>query len=92
MKLDAIRLGCALATLWGAIVLLVGVANLIFNGYGAAFLKALDSLYPGYHYGEWGFLGVLVATLYGILDGWVCGAIFGWLYNCYTKRIRTSAQ
>ncbi|HDJ22971.1 MAG TPA: hypothetical protein ENF17_03660 [Candidatus Aminicenantes bacterium] len=92
MKLDAVRLGCALATLWGAIVFLVGVANLIFGGYGASLLKAIDSIYPGYHYGEWGFLGVLVATIYAIIDGWVVGAVFGWLYNLYTKRKRTAAE
>ena len=90
MKLDAIRLGCTLATLWGVIVFLVGVGNLIFPGYGAAFLKALDSIYPGYHFGQWGFWGILVVTLYAILDGWIMGAVFGWLYNLYTRRKRTS--
>lgn len=88
MKLDVIRLGCALSAVWGLIVLLVGIANLIWPGYAVEFLKIIDSIYPGYHFGKWGFGGVVVATLYAIIDGWIAGVVFALLYNCFTKRKR----
>jgi hypothetical protein len=66
--------------LWGGIVLLVGVGNLILDGYGQRFLEVLASIYPGYHaarsVAEVGF-----AAFYAILDGMIAGGIFAWLYN-----------
>ncbi|MFQ6109167.1 MAG: hypothetical protein ACE5L7_06410 [Candidatus Aminicenantales bacterium] len=88
MKFDVIRLGCAVSTVWGLAVLLCGIGNLIWPGYAVAFLKIIDSIYPGYHFGQWGFGGVVVATLYAVVDGWVVGVVFALLYNCFTKRIR----
>ena len=88
MKLDVIRFGCALASIWGLAVLTVGVANLIWQTYGVEFLKIIDSIYPGYHYGEWGFSGVLVATLYAVVDAWIFGVVFALLYNKFTKKKR----
>ncbi len=88
MKFDVIRLGCALASIWGLVVLLVGVANLLWPNYGVEFLKFIDSIYPGYHFGEWGFWGVLVGTLYAIVDAWVVGVVFALIYNKFTKKIR----
>jgi hypothetical protein len=88
MKLDVIRFGCAVASIWGLAVLLVGAANLIWPAYGVEFLKIIDSIYPGYHFGQGGFGGVLVATLYAIVDAWVFGVIFALLYNTFTKKKR----
>lgn len=85
MKLNVIRLGCALSTVWALIVFLVGLGNLIWPGYGVEFLKIIDSIYPGYHLAKWGFGGVIVATLYAAIDGWVVGVVFAWLYNLFTK-------
>jgi len=85
MKLDVVRLGCALSTVWGLVVLLCGIGNLIWPGYAVAFLKIIDSIYPGYKFGQWGFGGVIVATLYAVVDGWVMGAAFALLYNWFTK-------
>jgi len=85
MKLNVIRLGFALSAVWGLIVLLVGFANLIWTGYGVEFLKIIDSIYPGYHYGQWGFGSVVVATLYAAIDAWLVGVVFALLYNFLTK-------
>lgn len=68
------------AVLMGACLLLMGIVNLIFPSYGVAFLELMASVYPGYH-GPAGFGSVIVATMYAIVDGAVCGAIFAWLYN-----------
>ncbi|MGB7547006.1 MAG: hypothetical protein WBM14_04610 [Terracidiphilus sp.] len=87
MKFDVKAMALTWAILWGGIVLLVAVANLIWSSYGESFLQMLASWYPGYHptrsIGE-----VVVVTLYAIVDGLVGGAVFGWLYN---RLVKTSA-
>jgi len=88
MKLDTLRLGFTVCVVWGAIVFLVAVGNMVIAGYGDAFLKLIDSIYPGYHMGVWGFGGVIVATLYAALDGFIMGVVFAWLYNRFTKKKR----
>ena len=85
MKLDVKRFGCALSSVWALIVFLTGLANLIFKSYGAGFLKIMDSIYPGYTFGKWGFGGVMVATLYAALDAFIVGIVLAWLYNKYGK-------
>ncbi len=79
MKLSVKALAITAGVLWGAAIFLTGIANLIWPGYGLAFLELAESLYPGYGIG--GFGSVIVATLYAILDAAVAGAIFAWLYN-----------
>ncbi|MGH9607488.1 MAG: hypothetical protein ACRD3N_17500 [Terracidiphilus sp.] len=84
MKLNVKALAFAGAILWGGCVLLMGIANLIWAGYGVQFLEWLASFYPGYHatrnFGE-----VVIVTLYALADGLIGGAIFAWLYNCFVK-------
>jgi hypothetical protein len=77
-NIKALATTVAIAT--GGSFLLVGLVNLAFPSYGIAYLQLARSLYPGYH-GPAGFGSVIVVTLYGLVDGAVCGAIFGWLYN-----------
>jgi hypothetical protein len=79
MRLNLRALAIALGLAWGSGVFLVGIAHLLWPGYGGAFLDLIASMYPGYHVG--GFGTVFVGTLYAILDGAICGAIIGWLYN-----------
>lgn len=87
MKLDVKALAFACAILWGGCVLLVGIANLIWAGYGGHFLAWLASFYPGYHatrsFGE-----VIIGTLYALVDGLIGGVIFAWLYNCCIKTVK----
>jgi len=80
MRLDAKAVAIAFGILWGACVLFVGVANLIWPGYGLALLQLCASIYPGYHPGT-GVGSVIVGTIYALVDGLIGGAIFGWLYN-----------
>lgn len=80
MRLDLKAMAYAGAALWGLAVLLVGLINLAQPAYGAAFLQGVASIYPGYHATP--SLGsVLIGTGYALLDGAVCGWLFGWLYN-----------
>lgn len=85
MKLNVLHFGFTVGIIWALLVLSVGVTNLLFPSYGLAFLKIIDSIYPGYHLGKWGFGGVIVATLYAAIDGFVVGVIFAWVYNLFGK-------
>jgi len=84
MKMNIIALSIAAAVLWSGAVLIVAVANLIWPGYGGAFLELVGSIYPGYHPGQ-GLASVITATLYGLVDGAIAGAVFGWLYNVISR-------
>jgi hypothetical protein len=53
---------------------------MIWPSYGQALLQICASIYPGYHSGT-GLGSVLMGTIYALVDGYVGGAIFGWLYN-----------
>ena len=81
MKLNVKALAVVAALTWGVLaMLLTGIANLIWPSYGREFLQVMASVYPGYHATR--SLGqVIVGALYGLVDGAVGGAVFGWLYN-----------
>lgn len=80
MKLSVKGIALTLAIMWAACIFLVGIGNLIWAGYGVAFLDMARSIYPGYAAMS-GFVGVIVGTCYGFVDGLVGGAVFAWLYN-----------
>ena len=80
MSLNAKALALAAGTVWGGCLLLVGLINLAFPSYGLAWLQLAASIYPGYH-GPAGLGSVVVVMLYGLVDGAVAGAVFGWVYN-----------
>ncbi len=80
MRLDAKAIALAFGILWGACLLGVGIANMIWPNYGQAFLQLCASIYPGYHPGT-GMGSVVIGALYALVDGLIGGAIFGWLYN-----------
>jgi hypothetical protein len=84
MKLSIKAMAWAAAILWAACLFLTGILNLIFPSYGVAFLDMMKSIYPGYEHMS-GFGGVVVGTLYALVDGAVCGALFGWLYNVFAR-------
>ena len=79
MKLSIKSLAITAGIVWAGAVLMVGIAQQVWPGYGAEFLGMVASIYPGYSVG--GFGSVIVGTLYAALDAAVGGAIFAWLYN-----------
>ena len=84
MKLNLKALTIAFAILWAGVVFIVGAANLIWPGYGKAFLLMLASIYPGYKAS--GLFGDLIAgSLYALVDGAIAGLILGWLYNLFAR-------
>jgi len=91
MKLDIMACALTVAVLIGGSFLFTGIGHLIWSGYGEAYLSLGASIYPGYH-GPGGVGSVLVVTLYGLLDGWVGGLIFAWLYNGFVGRHRDAVS
>ncbi|MET0168394.1 MAG: bacteriophage holin [Vicinamibacterales bacterium] len=85
MRLNITALGLTIGILWGAAILIVALANLVWPSYGRAFLDLLASVYPGYRPGA-GVASVITGTLYGLVDGAIGGAVFGWLYNLLAQR------
>ncbi len=84
MKINVKALAVASAILWGLAMLGMGLANLIWSGYGQQFLQTVASVYPGYHATR-SIAEVIVGTLYGAVDGLIGGAVFAWLYNQFAK-------
>ena len=84
MKLSVRGITLACAIIWGLVMLLVSVANMVCPSYGVDFLFMMSSIYPGYEFGQ-GMKGVIVGTLYGIVDGGIGGVIFAWLYNLFAE-------
>ena len=85
MRLSITAMSVAFGLLWGACILVVAAANLIWPGYGQAFLQLCASVYPGYHPGT-GIGSIITGTIYALVDGAVGGAVFGWLYNAVAAR------
>lgn len=83
MSLNAKAVGIAFGIAWGAGVLCVGLAHLVWPAYGGAFLDLVASVYPGYQVGGLG--SVIVGTLYALVDGAVCGAVIAWIYNAAAR-------
>jgi hypothetical protein len=80
MKLNVKALAIAVGGVWASCILLIGLAHLIWPGYGGAFLELTASIYPGFHPAN-GIGAVVVGTLVGLLDGAIGGAVIAWLYN-----------
>ena len=85
MRFNITALAITTGLFWGAAILLISLANLIWPEYGVALLDVAASVYPGYQAGT-GIGSVIVGTLYALVDGAVAGAIFAWLYNFVASR------
>ncbi|MGA7294309.1 MAG: hypothetical protein WBW53_12155 [Terriglobales bacterium] len=84
MKINVKALAVASAILWGLAMLGMGLANLIWSGYGQQFLQTMASVYVGYHATR-SIAEIIVGTLYGAVDGLIGRAVFAWLYNQFAK-------
>ncbi len=84
MSLDIKAMAVTIGAVWGGSFLITGLANLLVETYGQAYLELGASIYPGYN-GPGGFGSVIVVTLYAALDGAVVGAILAWIYNFFSR-------
>ena len=85
MQMNIKALAFAFALTWAGAIFVTGLVNLIWPGYGGAFLETVASVYPGYH-GTGSLTQLIVGTLYGLLDGFIGGLVVGWLYNLFACR------
>lgn len=85
MRINVTALSLTAGLFWGAAILIVASANMIWPSYGLAFLDLAASIYPGYHPGP-AVGSVITGTLYGLVDGTIAGAVFGWLYNLLSRQ------
>ncbi len=81
MRLSVQSMALAGGVMFGVMcMLVVGLGNILWPGFGQGLLDLAASFYPGYEatpsIGQ-----VLIGTLYGLLDGAIGGAMFAWLYN-----------
>lgn len=90
MRLSPKALALATGLIWAGGVLCVGLVNLIAPSYGAGFLQAVSSIYPGYHNSR-DFLDVLVGTGYALVDGGIGGLILAWLYNIFAGQAKQAS-
>jgi hypothetical protein len=81
MKLSVKGLALASGILWGASVFLATLW-LLMRGYDGRLIAQLDHFYVGYSYSV---AGAFVGLAWGFVDGAVCGAAFGWLYNTLAR-------
>ena len=67
IRFNIAALALAAGLFWGAAILIVSAANLLWPGYGRLFLDLAGSIYPGYRPGG-GPSSVIVGTFYGLVD------------------------
>ena len=89
MKLNIKAFCLTTGILWAVAVFLVGVANLMWSGYGGAFLQVIASIYPGYDASR-SIGAVIVGTVYALVDRLVLGLVFAWVYNLFAGRSSTA--
>ena len=84
MKLSLKAMAIAISLLWGGSIFFFGVVNLAAPSYGTEALRAISSIYPGFHATRT-FTDVLVGTGYALVDGAIGGFLIAWLYNLFTR-------
>ncbi len=90
MRFNITALSLTTGIFCGGSILIVALANLIWPGYGQAFLDLAASIYPGYHAGT--TIGqTITGTLYGFVDGAIGGMLFGWIYNSLSRQFSARA-
>ncbi len=76
-RLSACALGAAFGVITALGTLIIGILAMHFK-IGHAWVTLLGSVYIGY---AATFKGVIVGTLWGFVDGYICGTVIAWVYN-----------
>ncbi len=81
MQINTKALALSIGVIWGLAIFLLTVWFLIM-GYSGNLLAMLGSVYLGYSV-SW--FGAFIGLIYGFIDGLICGALLGFLYNKFAK-------
>ena len=71
-----VPLGLSFGIVWAAGILLVGFTAMF--GWGNALVDVLASVYIGYGASV---AGALIGAVWAFADGFIAGALIGWIYN-----------
>ena len=77
MKLNVKAFALTCAILWALTMLLMTIF-MVLRGDTCSFMDNFTSIYFGYSV-SW--VGAIIGTIWGFVDGLIGGAIFAWLYN-----------
>ena len=91
MRINVIALSVTAGLFWGAAILIVASAHSIWPSYGGAFLEFAASIYSGYD-PDPGIRSIVIGTFYGLVDGAIAGAVFGWLYNFLSRKFPSTVD
>lgn len=91
MKISVWSMTLSAAILWGGLMLIVGLIHLAVPSYGADFLRAMSSVYPGVDTAP-NIERVLLGTVYGFVDGGIAGCVLSALYDVFTRANSAAAK
>ncbi len=80
-RLSSCALGVAFGVTWGMAIFLLGLFN-IYGDWGGALLDTMSSLYIGFDYT---IVGAFIGLLWGLVEGFICGALIAYIYNLCVK-------
>ncbi|MDD5495650.1 MAG: bacteriophage holin [Candidatus Omnitrophica bacterium] len=80
-KLDAKAFGLACGIIWGALMFIMGMAD-VYSTWGDRFGSVMASVYIGY---SPTIVGSIIGGVWGFIDAGIGGAVLAWLYNKFAK-------
>jgi len=84
LKLDVKAFGFALGVVWGGLMFLLGIADMLYF-WGNSWGRMLTVLYVGYRPTV---LGSIVGGIWGFVYASVLGFAAAWMYNCLVEENR----
>lgn len=78
-RLNILAFGFSLGLLWAVSLFSMGIITCsMTSGYGSSFVRALSTVYIGYHPG---LVGSLIGAAWAFADAFIGGFLFAWIYN-----------
>jgi hypothetical protein len=89
LSVKGLTWGCAFLML--AFYLVLGIVNIFYPGYGAAYINLEKSFYPGFT-GMWATaMDWIVGALYFFVGGLISGLFFALFYNAFAGKGKKKA-
>ncbi len=87
MRLNVKATAAAFGLIWGLGLFAITWWIILFEG-SAGQGNILTQIYRGYSISP---MGSLIGLIWGLIDGFIGGAIFAWLYNVFAARFQEQA-